>query len=100
MFEGRAKFVDQSTGILHPGMEARILRDDGSEASCGEPGNLYLKGHNVALGYWKNPVATAETFVDGWLNTGDRFWVDEHGNFLYVSPLVAGLSRLSDIEST
>src|SRR5438477_13198176 len=85
MFVGRAKPTPKSTGVLLPGMEARIVRDDGSDAAIGEPGHLYLKGGNVALGYRKNPEANAQTFVDGWVHTGDRFWVDEHGNFLYVS---------------
>ena len=65
-------------------MEARILRDDGSEAAWNEPGHLYLKGANVAMGYWKNSKATQETFIDGWLRTGDMFHVDKDGNFLCV----------------
>lgn len=58
-------------------MEARIVREDGSEAGYNEPGELWLRGMNVALGYYKNPKATGETFVDGWLHTGDKFKVDE-----------------------
>jgi long-subunit acyl-CoA synthetase (AMP-forming) len=66
-----------------PGMEARIVRDDGSEADVDEVGELYLRGPNIALGYWNNEKATRETFVkDGWLRTGDRFKVDKDGNFL------------------
>jgi len=84
MLDGRVNPVPKSTGILLPGLEARIVRDDGSEAAIHEPGNLYLKGGCVAMGYWKNPEANEESFVDGWLNTGDRFMVDEHGNFLSV----------------
>jgi long-subunit acyl-CoA synthetase (AMP-forming) len=63
-------------------MEARILRADGSDSSVNESGELYLKGGNVALGYWNNPKANEEAFVNGWLRTGDRFRVDENGNFL------------------
>lgn len=72
------------TGILAPGMEARILREDGTEAGVNEPGMLWLRGRNVALGYLYNEKATQETFIDGWLRTGDRFRVDEKGFFLYV----------------
>ena len=72
-----------STGILVPGQEARIVREDGTEADVDEPGELYLRGKNVALGYWDNEKATRETFVeDGWLRTGDGFKVDKDGNFL------------------
>ncbi|KAJ3484237.1 hypothetical protein NLI96_g5759 [Meripilus lineatus] len=73
-----------STGILLPGMEARIVREDGSEAGYNEPGELWLRGMNVALGYYKNPKATGETFVDGWLHTGDKFKVDETEAFYFV----------------
>jgi acyl-CoA synthetase (AMP-forming)/AMP-acid ligase II len=72
-----------STGILLPGQEARIVRDDGSEADVDEVGEMYLRGGNIAMGYWNNEQATRETFVeDRWLRTGDRFRVDKDGNFL------------------
>jgi long-subunit acyl-CoA synthetase (AMP-forming) len=78
---GRAKFVAGSAGILLPGIEARILREDGSDADLNEAGDLWLKAENVALGYWNDERATRETFVDGWLKTGDRFLVDADGYF-------------------
>jgi acyl-CoA synthetase (AMP-forming)/AMP-acid ligase II len=42
-------------------------------------GELLVRGPNVVLGYWNKPEATAATFVDGWLHTGDLASVDEHG---------------------
>lgn len=72
-----------STGILLPGQEARILHEDGTEADVDEVGEMYIRGGNIAMGYWNNEKATRETFVeDGWLRTGDRFKVDNNGNFL------------------
>ena len=67
-------------------MEARLVRDDGKDVGGpGEIGELYLKGGNIALGYWGNPTATAESFLEGgWLKTGDRFRVDADGTFLSV----------------
>jgi long-subunit acyl-CoA synthetase (AMP-forming) len=62
-------------------MEARIVREDGSEATYKEVGELWLRGANIALGYLNNPKATAETFSGGWLRTGDKFWVDENQYF-------------------
>ncbi|KAH9933123.1 acetyl-CoA synthetase-like protein [Epithele typhae] len=73
-----------STGVLLPGVEARIVRDDGTLAGADEPGELWLRGDIIALGYWRNPKATAETFVDGWLRTGDRFRVDRDQHFFFV----------------
>ena len=78
-----------SAGVLMAGVEAQIVRDDGTLAGPKEPGELWIKGENVALGYWKNEKATRETFVDGWLRTGDRFYVDEDGHFLYALFLLA-----------
>ncbi|KAF8887155.1 hypothetical protein BD779DRAFT_1786298 [Infundibulicybe gibba] len=72
------------TGVLLPGMEARIIRDDDSEAGLNEVGELYLKGENVALGYWNNESASRETFVNGWLRTGDKFRFNENGYFYYA----------------
>ena len=69
-----------SVGLLLPGVEARIIRDDGTLAGYNEPGELWIKGENVALGYWGNEKATKETFVDGWLRTGDRIRIEEDGN--------------------
>lgn len=63
----------QSVGTLFPGVEARLLRKDGSEVDEGETGELYVRSETVALGYWKNEEATREAFVDGWLRTGDVF---------------------------
>lgn len=54
-------------------MEARIRRPDGSEADFDEPGELWVKGPNVALGYFNNEKATKETFIGEWLRTGDTF---------------------------
>jgi long-subunit acyl-CoA synthetase (AMP-forming) len=84
MLGGRADPVRGTTGILCPSIEARILREDGNEADYNETGELILRGPTVALGYWKNEQATKETFKDGWLYTGDRFYVDKQERFLYA----------------
>ncbi len=42
-------------------------------------GELLVRGPNVVRGYWNNPAASAETFADGWLRTGDVARVDEDG---------------------
>jgi long-chain acyl-CoA synthetase len=54
----------------------------GVELKIAEDGELLVKGDNVFKGYYKNPEATAETIVDGWLHTGDVASIDEDG---YVS---------------
>ncbi len=80
---GKLKEVRGSTGILLPGVEARILREDGTEAEYDESGELWLRGKNIAKSYWRNEKATNETFVDGWLRTGDQFKADKAGYFWF-----------------
>jgi acyl-CoA synthetase (AMP-forming)/AMP-acid ligase II len=46
-------------------------------------GELLVRGPNVVAGYWNKDEATAETFVDGWLHTGDLGRVDDDG-LLYI----------------
>ncbi|KAF9028932.1 phenylacetyl-CoA ligase [Hymenopellis radicata] len=61
-----------SGGQLLPGTSAKIVKEDGTLANDGEPGELYIQGGQVALGYFGNPKETARTFVNGWLRTGDQ----------------------------
>ncbi|KAH9975617.1 amp dependent CoA ligase [Russula compacta] len=87
---GRVNPVRGMAGILAPSLEARILREDGSDAGYSEIGELILRGPTIALGYWNNENATKETFRDGWLYTGDRFYVDTEGRFFYVDRAKVG----------
>jgi long-chain acyl-CoA synthetase len=57
--------------------EVRAVREDGTDAPLGEPGELWVRGPQVMLGYWQRPEATAETLTeDGWLKTGDIGTID------------------------
>lgn len=79
MLGGRAKDVPGSAGMLLPGMEARVVRDDGTLAAVNEAGELHVRGDCVSPGYWKDEAATKAAFVDGWLRTGDRIRIDADG---------------------
>jgi long-chain acyl-CoA synthetase len=61
----------------------RIIGPDGATLPTGEIGELVVKGPNVVKGYWNKPKETAETFVEGWLRTGDIARLDEEG-FCYI----------------
>jgi long-chain acyl-CoA synthetase len=64
--------------------EMKIMSVDGArEMPTGEVGELWFRGSQVAKGYWNKPEATAQTFVDGWLRTGDLARLDAEG-FCYI----------------
>lgn len=68
-----------SSGSLLPGIEARIVTPEGEEVTKFDtPGELWVKGPAVTLGYLNNQKATEETFVDGYLRTGDEAVVRKH----------------------
>ena len=61
-----------SVGQLDPNCDCMLLDDDGNEVREGQPGELYVRGPNICLGYWRNPQATKESLSpDGWLRSGD-----------------------------
>jgi long-chain acyl-CoA synthetase len=72
-----------SCGVSPPSGEARIVGTDGETLPTGEVGELWYRGPIVVRGYWQKPEATAETFVDGWVKTGDLARIDEEG-FVYI----------------
>jgi len=72
-----------STGVASATGELRIVGPDGKDVPRGEVGEIHYKGPIVVRGYWNKPEATAETFVDGWVKTGDLGKMDEEG-FLYI----------------
>ena len=60
--------------------DLKIMAEDGeTERPTGEVGELWARGPMVVKGYWNRPEATAETFVDGWVRTGDLARLDEEG---------------------
>ena len=57
----------------------------GLEVRLAEDGELLVRGPSVMVGYWRNPVATAEVLdPDGWLHTGDAARVDAHGEIVIL----------------
>ncbi|KAJ6551396.1 hypothetical protein B0H19DRAFT_1157473 [Mycena capillaripes] len=71
-----------SGGQLLPGTFAKVVKPDGMLAKEMEVGELYVKGGQVALGYYGNEQATKETFVHGWLKTGDQVYFREGDIFV------------------
>jgi benzoate-CoA ligase len=72
-----------STGQIVPGYEAKIVDDAGNPLPAGQPGTLMIKGDSIAAGYWNKHEQTKETFCGHWINTYDKFLLDEEGYFWY-----------------
>src|SRR5688500_14450310 len=64
-------------------LRTALLDEDGKPVAVGEPGEICVAGPLLAAGYWNLPDATAETFRDGWLHTGDVAREDADG-FWYI----------------
>ncbi|MFF8291697.1 class I adenylate-forming enzyme family protein [Streptomyces sp. NPDC016309] len=72
-----------SVGVPGPATVVRILDETGAEVPFGEQGEIAVRGPQVVPGYWRLPEATATTFPDGELRTGDIGFMDPDG-WLYV----------------
>ena len=65
--ERRPGFV----GKALPGVDVRLVDDDGRDVAEGTPGELEVRGPAVCLEYWQRPGETQSAFRDGWFRTGD-----------------------------
>jgi len=72
-----------SCGVPSPTGEVKIVNDKGQTLGTNEVGELWYRGPIVVRCYWNKPQATSETFVDGWVKTGDLAKIDEEG-FVYI----------------
>ncbi|MBW1790101.1 MAG: long-chain fatty acid--CoA ligase [Deltaproteobacteria bacterium] len=72
-----------SAGMPRTDVEVKIFGPDETEPPPGEMGEIVTRSDLVMKGYWRNPEATAETIVNGWLHTGDTGYMDESG-YLFI----------------
>uniref|UniRef100_A0A832G873 Long-chain fatty acid--CoA ligase n=1 Tax=Ignavibacterium album TaxID=591197 RepID=A0A832G873_9BACT len=72
-------FKDNAAGLPLPGVQIKINNPDQDGV-----GEIFIKGDNVMLGYYKNPKLTQEAFENGWFKTGDLGFFDEDG-FLHIA---------------
>jgi len=63
-----------------PGVEVRLVDDEGRDVAEGTPGELEIRGPAVCLEYWQRPDDTRDAFREGWFRTGDvAVW--ENGSY-------------------
>lgn len=70
-----------SCGPAVPVTDLKIMtvEEPHRELPIGEVGELWCRGPQVVRGYWNKPEATAQTFIDGWVKTGDLARLDAEG---------------------
>lgn len=73
----------RAAGRAVPGVDIRILDEDGHEVPQGEAGEVVVRGPNIAKGYLNRPEETIQAFRNGWFHTGDVGRVDENG-FMFL----------------
>jgi benzoate-CoA ligase len=73
-----------TTGQPVPGYDVELRGDDGKPVGEGEIGDLYIRGPSAALMYWGNRAKSAETFQGGWTKSGDKYYRDSAGNYVYA----------------
>ena len=66
------------------GNEMKVVDEEDRDVPDGELGEIVLRGENILKGYYKNELATAEAFRNGWFHTGDIGYRDADGFFFIV----------------
>ncbi|RYC54212.1 hypothetical protein CHU98_g11995 [Xylaria longipes] len=84
-------------GTIVASTEVKLVKEDGTEADVGEPGEILARGPQVVMGYLNNEKATRETFdTDGFLHTGDQGVIDSEG-FITITDRIKELIKVKGI---
>ncbi|KAI0075857.1 amp dependent CoA ligase [Panus rudis PR-1116 ss-1] len=82
------------SGVITAGITVRVIKENGSLARFNEPGELYVKSPANTLGYMDNEEATKETFIDGWVRTGDEVIINEDTEVFIIDRMKARASKV------
>jgi crotonobetaine/carnitine-CoA ligase len=85
-----------SIGLPCPGADVRVVRPDGTECGDDESGEIVVRAPGLMRGYLNRPAATAETFRDGWLHTGDLGRRDTTGYLYFVGRIKDVIRRAGE----
>ncbi|KAL3528748.1 hypothetical protein ACH5RR_008070 [Cinchona calisaya] len=84
-----------TVGKPFPGVQVKILSEDGSDDDKLQVGELCVKSPSLFKGYWKLPKVTEESFVDGgFFKTGDAVRVDEDGYYIILGRTDADIMKV------
>ena len=73
-----------TTGSPVPGYQLRLVDEDGHPVAPGHIGELQVCGPTRAQSYWNNREKTSQTFLGSWVRSGDKYYVDETGHYVYA----------------
>jgi acyl-CoA synthetase (AMP-forming)/AMP-acid ligase II len=88
--------LDACCGVPGPFRECRIVREDGTDCGTDEPGELWVRGDGILLGYYNKPEATAQAFEGDWFRTGDIFIRNGRGYYQIVGRIKDMIRRSSE----
>lgn len=75
----------ETDGPALPDVELTVRGDDGAPVAAGDPGELFVRGPDTCVGFFRDPERTAATFDrDGWVRSGDLVTVDADGYLTVV----------------
>jgi len=79
-----ADVTDRTNNVGYPvvGVDCSIRDQQGKELPAETIGQLWVKGDNIMLGYYRAPEMTAAVMEDGWFNTGDLAYIDRNGKIV------------------
>lgn len=72
-----------ASGEIIPGYQARLVDEDGQQVPAGEVGDLWVCGRSTAARYWNQHERSKATFVGDWMKTGDKYYRDDDGYYVY-----------------
>ena len=92
-----------SVGKAAPGVDVRLLDEEGLPVSAGETGAVLVRSnHTLMSGYFRDPERTVSAFQDGWFVTGDLAYQDSKGNYYIAGrtrdQVISGGQKISAIE--
>lgn len=93
---------EAAVGRLAPGASIRILREDGSECSVGEQGEIVIRAAATANRYWNAPELTTSSFIEGYFKSGDLGYRDVDEYFYLTGRIkdviIRGGANISPVE--
>jgi benzoate-CoA ligase family protein len=76
--------VPGTSGTPVPGYDVELRGADGERVAGGEPGNLWVAGESVTVGYWNRTAQNRNVLHGRFIATGDQYTIDPDGNFVYL----------------